>query len=136
MTNLGAFVGIPYLAGGRDREGLDCYGLVRLALLELFYVELPAMITGPVSPRCLWRALTTGTNELTSQGQLVPVSAERLPRGPLIAVSWHNGIAVHCGLRLGMNLLHTHEQAGASVIERVSHFRARSGPLECYQWQP
>jgi cell wall-associated NlpC family hydrolase len=35
------YVGIPYLDKGRDRAGIDCWGIVRLMLAEVFHVKLP-----------------------------------------------------------------------------------------------
>jgi probable lipoprotein NlpC len=39
---VGPFVGIPYADKGRNRSGVDCWGLIRLALLETFGVVLPS----------------------------------------------------------------------------------------------
>lgn len=36
------YVGLPFRALGRDRTGLDCWGLVRLVLAERFDVHAPA----------------------------------------------------------------------------------------------
>lgn len=38
----GAYVGLPFLDGGRDRAGLDCWGLVALVYAERLGVALPA----------------------------------------------------------------------------------------------
>lgn len=36
------YVGLPWRGKGRDREGLDCYGILRLVLAERFAVALPS----------------------------------------------------------------------------------------------
>jgi cell wall-associated NlpC family hydrolase len=37
------YVGLPFANRGRDRNGLDCWGLVRLVLRDVFDVELPSL---------------------------------------------------------------------------------------------
>ncbi|WP_119305222.1 NlpC/P60 family protein [Dongia deserti] len=43
-----AYIGLPWKELGRDRAGVDCWGLVRLPLLEVFGCDTPLHDTGYV----------------------------------------------------------------------------------------
>lgn len=45
-TWVAAYIGLPFAAKGRDRAGLDCWGLVRLVLAERFGCVLPIWTEG------------------------------------------------------------------------------------------
>lgn len=44
MTWSNAYIGLPYVAFGRTREGCDCWGLARLVYRQELGIELPAYL--------------------------------------------------------------------------------------------
>jgi|DEB0MinimDraft_6_1074348.scaffolds.fasta_scaffold16159_2 cell wall-associated NlpC family hydrolase len=51
MFGLNSYIGIPFKELGRDRKGLDCYGLVRLFYAEQFDTTLPILLDNYASTK-------------------------------------------------------------------------------------
>lgn len=44
------YVGLPFTPHGRDRSGLDCYGLLRLVMAEQFGIAVPSYADQYLAP--------------------------------------------------------------------------------------
>lgn len=100
MMDLDQYVGLPWKLGGRDRRGLDCFGLVRLVLAEQAGILLPDWLDDPdalarsVSDRC--RAFERHRPDMDF---FLPVPSFRQQVLDIAAffrggVMWHMGILV------------------------------------------
>ncbi|WP_119270852.1 hypothetical protein [Taklimakanibacter deserti] len=59
-----AYVGLPYLRLGRDRSGVDCWGLARLPVVEIKGLPIPLWDTvGPEDGAALGEVVETGRHD-------------------------------------------------------------------------
>ena len=119
MSWWGPYVGSPFVDGGRDIEGLDCWGLVRLAFADHLGIELPDY--GEVSARDLLRvarAIGGGQEawEAVEHPRAFDVALLRL-----YSRSWIG----HVGLMIdARHMLHT-ERASAAAVVQLDHYTVR-----------
>ena len=109
------YLKIPFKEKGRDRTGLDCYGLVRLVFQEQRQIELPSYTdayettTDAKSIRELqlreMRILEAAHDELEARWRPIPLTEVRLFDGLIIRIK---GDPIHFGLVLDdQYFLHT-----------------------------
>jgi cell wall-associated NlpC family hydrolase len=110
------YVGIPFASGGRDKNGADCYGLVRLVRAERFGGNLP-LLSGDYTDAGNFaetEALVRSMRPLLAGRQV-----ERPEAGDVCVLRFH-GLPVHLGIYAGAGrLLHTLKGMG-SVLQRIT----------------
>jgi len=108
VDNLLSLVGTPWVEGGRDAKGMDCYGLIVYAYSQLGH-EL-ADRWNFAEHRDLWELLGAST---------VPV--------PWDVVIADNGERIHVGLVVcgGSEVLHSDRKCGGVVLTRLSRMKPK-----------
>lgn len=106
-------IGIPFVDGGRDTAGLDCFGLA-MEVFRRYGIELPD-----------YRIPAFDSNAIFSQYQAVKsnyieVSGE-LPIPCLIFLRFNSTVGNHVGVFLGNGkFIHARQKTGV-CIERLDH---------------
>lgn len=101
-------IGTPYRYRGRSKRGVDCVGLVSLALLEATGKELslPAYSETPTSNE-VFASLASYADR---------IKGEDAKPGDLLLMSWA-GRSTHFGIYTGYSIIHVSRIAG-KVVER------------------
>jgi cell wall-associated NlpC family hydrolase len=116
MMWLKKYVGLPFVNGGRDFNGVDCWGLVRLVLKEECRVEVPSY--GDIS-----------AGELAKVANMVGTESMREPWIPVagkarcfdVAVMHRRKSPIHVGIIAERGLLLHIEEATSAVIVPLNH---------------
>lgn len=114
------WIGIPFVDGGRSDAGCDCWGLVRLAMMERAGIQLGEYATVSESD---YAAVSAAIGEAKSRGEW-----ESIPEGHQNALdvvemslpAHHNGRAsflpLHVGLLVSRGwMLHTEQSTGSRL---------------------
>ncbi len=105
------YIGIPYKRNGRDRDGLDCYGLVYLVEKEMFGNQLPIL-----------NNIYDGNNvaELIAEHQPL-LSGEQVltPEDGDVVLFFHQGKPIHIGVYWQRGIIHATEHRGV-IYERLN----------------
>ena len=111
------YIGIPFVSGGRDITGCDCYGLVRLALAEQFGFSLPLLSAE------YQNALSIAETEAVLQARRPLLAGERIekPEPGAVAVIRFQGRPSHIGVFVDdTHILHTLLNIGAHITHAES----------------
>lgn len=110
------YVGIPFVSLGRAMDGCDCYGLVRLVLLNEYDYVLPLLTTGYSD------ALETDKTSLMFQENTPLILSEKIefPEEKAIALIQTRGLLSHVALYAGDGfIIHARHKTGV-VCERLT----------------
>lgn len=116
-----AYVGIPYKLGGQDRDGLDCYSLLRLVFLEQRGIALPDWHAGPDLVDQV-RTIDSHLADERAAGRALQVAG---PEAWAVAMVMRRAAPNHCGLVVGdpwaFGVLHCYANAGV-VYDPLARF--------------
>lgn len=123
-----AYVGVPFLSHGRDREGWDCWGLLRVFYEEQFGIRLPSY------DESYQDALTDESNIQRvfqrEREQWVPIEAPEIGDAIWMRIVGHE---MHVGVWCGPDrMLHTIDGIG-SHIQRLDSPSWRKRILSFYR---
>ena len=111
------YIGIPFVSNGRTHEGCDCYGLVRLVLMEVYDVLFPELTTDYKNARNLAETYWLFEEKIP----VLCAARIRETEEKALAVILERGRPCHLGIDAGNGfILHTSYKTG-SICQRLSH---------------
>ena len=115
------YVGIPFKDGGRDAEGLDCYGLLWRIYQDEFHLAIPSYAGAYVSAHERDEVAALLANRIPGDAWIpvlgVPQAGDAVVFR-ILSAPWHVGVMVSAA-----DFLHVEQAQGVAAIERLDHWR-------------
>jgi len=127
------YVGLPYRPGGRDRAGIDCWGLYSLVMAEQWGMQLPPYEGPPMGSAASLRAVARAAEDYAKQFTRIDAADARL--GDAILIRTY-GFPVHLGMVVGRGLMLHAEEYQDSVIARYTSPQWASRIVSFFRWTP
>lgn len=120
------YVGLPFKWNGSDRDGVSCWGLVRLVQREVFQKELPAYDEWVVK-----------NGDLTSPDQWLPngreIDLSEVEAGDILHMRGGSG-PMHCGIVVKPgHVLHIERGAGSNIRNYLTDNRFKNRVIGAYR---
>jgi len=128
MAWLNEYIGIPYVFGGRTREGLDCYGLVKLIYQEQYAETLPDWQTDVLD-------LKVRDSEFAKAVTGGEFKEKRPPDDGDFVICYRTRAAHHLGLFFAGGVIHCMDSIGV-VYEPLPRFQQQYTRLVFGEWHP
>lgn len=121
------YIGIPYVVNGRDFDGIDCYGLVRLVYKEELGIDLPSFAEEGINPE--------RTQELISQYKEGWEPTENIQAGDVV-IFRVMGVDAHIAIAVSStHFLHA-RQGYNSAIESFDSPKWKTRLVGSYKYSP
>lgn len=132
-----SWVGTPWQVNGRDRSGIDCWGLVLAVFREQRGVELPDWTVSP--QRDHYGDLAHSAETITEAARVAAADgrAQKIeePEDFAIVVVHRRALANHVGVVVaGGHVLHCAEGTGGTVCEPIARFMRDHPRCSFWRW--
>ncbi len=123
------YLTIPYVAGGRDYSGCDCYGLILLVRRDIFgKPDIPSYSDiDPLDKKSLTKACIDTVNRYLDE------SSKEVPGA--IAAAWHGKVCVHVGVVVNLDsrwwIMETDKGKGVCLTP-ISAFESQYSMVKYY----
>jgi cell wall-associated NlpC family hydrolase len=134
MRNLGDlswvndYINIPYVIGGRDMSGVDCYGLCKLVYHNEYGIDLPDWLYDEFDLRGREKIISSVVCSGEFKETDDPIDGD-------FVVCSRTKAAYHVGLYFAGGVLHAHRESG-SVYEPLSRFQRSYVKVTFGDWTP
>ncbi len=124
------YIGVPYVAGGRSKEGWDCYGLVKEFYRDNFFVDLPDWYADCTSLRNVLLEMTGHCKDEVEGHRAVELLR---PEEFCIAFAYRDGHCRHMGIYIARGILHATKDRN-TIFEHIKLFEMTYGQPRYFRW--